>query len=87
METHSIVRTLRRRYSSRWVAAMLGSAALTAHASPVRAQLTLAGALRQADSAAFGNRTARAMTELSTAAGLTPLRGILPAVRLESVPC
>ena len=60
------------------------SLAFGAHASPVRAQLTLAGALRRGDSTAIANRAARATTELSTATSLTPLRGILPAVRLES---
>ena len=49
----------------------------------LRAQLTLADAIRRADAAAYGNRSASAAASLANAGRLAPMRGVLPAVRLE----
>ncbi|MGA9838166.1 MAG: TolC family protein [Gemmatimonadaceae bacterium] len=53
---------------------------------PVGAQdpITLAGALRRADSLAYANRIARASALGSHAAALAPLKGILPSVQLDA---
>jgi outer membrane protein TolC len=48
------------------------------------AQLTLGEAIRQADRSAYGNRIATAETAAQTARSVTPLKGILPALRLEA---
>lgn len=47
------------------------------------AQLSLADALRQADRAAYGNRIAEAATSTQRAQTLSPLKGILPSLRVE----
>ena len=46
-------------------------------------QLTLAEALRSADRAAYANRMAEANVAAAGAQRLAPLRGVLPAVRIE----
>ena len=51
---------------------------------PAEAQLTLAGALRQADRSAFGNRAAAGTAAEKAAQALAPLKGILPSVRVEA---
>ena len=51
---------------------------------PAGAQLTLAGALRQADHSAFGNRSAAGSAAEKAAQALVPLKGILPSVRVEA---
>ena len=48
------------------------------------AQLSLGDAMRQADRAAYENRIARSRTAAETARSIAPLKGILPAVRLEA---
>ncbi len=48
------------------------------------AQLSLGDALRQADRAAYGNRIAEAATATQSAQTLTPLKGILPSLRVEA---
>ncbi|MDE3128339.1 MAG: TolC family protein, partial [Gemmatimonadota bacterium] len=55
-------------------------------ALPARAQgpITLAGALRRADSLGYANRLARASARGSHAAALAPLKGILPTVQLDA---
>ena len=55
-----------------------------AMSSPAEAQLTLAGALRQADRSAFGNRAAAGTAAEKAAQALAPLKGILPSVRVEA---
>ena len=60
---------------------LVQSAALS---QPAAAQLTLAGALRRADRAAFGNRVAAGATAEKQAQALAPLKGILPSVRVEA---
>ena len=52
--------------------------------SPAEAQLTLAGALRQADRSAFGNRAAAGAAAERAAQALAPLKGILPSVHVEA---
>ena len=49
----------------------------------LRAQITLAEAIRRADGAAYGNRSASAATGVANAGRLAPMRGVLPTVRLE----
>ena len=51
---------------------------------PAAAQLTLGGAIRRADVAAFGNRIAAGATSEKQAQALAPLKGILPSVRVEA---
>lgn len=55
-------------------------------AAPLGAQrpITLAGALRRADSLAYANRIARASARGSHAAALAPLRGMLPTVQADA---
>lgn len=48
------------------------------------AQLTLAGAMRQADHAAYGNRIAAGASAAQAAQALAPLKGILPTLRFEA---
>lgn len=50
---------------------------------PAGAQLTLTEALRTADGAAYANRIADANAAAAKGQRVTPLRGILPAVRFE----
>ncbi|HEX6051521.1 MAG TPA: TolC family protein [Gemmatimonadaceae bacterium] len=57
--------------------------ALTVVSGRASAQLTLAEALRTADRAAYANRMAGANAAAADAQRLAPLRGVLPAVRLE----
>lgn len=47
------------------------------------AQLTLAGAMHQADQAAYGNRVARGAAQTERALSIAPLQGILPSLRIE----
>lgn len=49
-----------------------------------QAPLTLAAALARADSAGYANRAAGGASRASAGAALAPLRGILPAARLEA---
>ncbi len=49
-----------------------------------QAPLTLAEALARADSAGYANRAAAGASRASAGAALAPLRGILPAARLEA---
>jgi len=49
-----------------------------------RAQLTLAGAMRQADRSAYANRIAAGNARAQSAQAIAPLQGILPAVHLET---
>jgi len=49
-----------------------------------RAQLTLRGALDQADRSAYGNRIAAANSRAQSGAALVPLKGVLPTVRFEA---
>ena len=53
-------------------------------ASPVRAQLTLRDALREADHAAYGNRIAAGTAAAQDAQVLAALKGVLPNARLEA---
>ena len=66
------------------VIALVLFAQSVAMSSPAEAQLTLAGALRQADRSAFGNRAAAATAAEQAAQALAPLKGILPSVRVEA---
>jgi len=49
-----------------------------------RAQLTLADAIRSADRSGYGNRIAAGQVATATAQSLAPLKGVLPAVRIEA---
>ena len=51
---------------------------------PAGAQLTLAGAMSQADRSAFGNRIAAGAAAEKKAQTLAPLKGILPSLRVEA---
>jgi outer membrane protein TolC len=51
---------------------------------PAAAQLTLHDALREADGAAYANRIASAQSATRRAHALTPLKGILPTLRVEA---
>ena len=64
--------------------ALVTGLATVAVTQSLRAQLTLGEALRRADTAAFANRTATAVTALADAQRGAPLRGILPSVRVEA---
>lgn len=65
--------------------AALAAALLAAVAGPTAAQtLTLAEALRRADTAGYGNRAARGLERAAAAAPAAALAGLLPAVRLEA---
>ena len=48
------------------------------------AQLTLGDAIRQADRAAYGNRAAAGNADTQAAQVLSPLKGILPSLRVEA---
>lgn len=64
---------------------VLTSLALSALAAPAAgAQLTLEVALRQADRGAYANRIATGNAEAQAAQAIAPLKGILPALRLET---
>lgn len=52
--------------------------------APAAAQLTLGDALRRADRSAFANRVAAGMARAQAAQAVAPLKGIVPAVRLEA---
>jgi len=71
---------------SRTTHAALASLAtlLGATIAPSAAQTTLAGALRQADRAAFANRIASSQTAVQSAQATAALKGILPTVRFEA---
>ena len=70
---------------ARSVAASIGVAALTVLGpSPVYAQLTLRGALHEADHAAYGNRIAAGTADVARAQSLAALKGVLPNARLEA---
>lgn len=60
--------------------------ALLGVAVPLRAQtpVTLAGALRRADSLAYANRMARGSAAAQHAAAMAPLHGIIPTVQLDA---
>jgi outer membrane protein TolC len=53
-------------------------------ATPVRAQITLRDALREADHAAYGNRIAAGTAGAQRAQVLAALKGVLPNARLEA---
>lgn len=59
-------------------------AAAVAAPSRARGQLTLGGAIREADRFAYGNRIAAAMTRVQAAQAIAPLEGIVPTVRFEA---
>src|SRR5688572_1067007 len=58
--------------------------AILAVATPADAQLTLAGAIEEADRAAYANRAAASMANAERARAIGPLQGILPSARLET---
>lgn len=66
------------------IRALLTGLAVAGITRSAAGQLTLAEALRRADTAAFANRSASATTALAEAQRGVPLRGILPSVRVES---
>ena len=53
-------------------------------ASPVRAQLTLRDALREADRSAYVNRTTAGTADAQSAQALAALKGVLPNARIEA---
>ena len=73
----------RRRPPHRQFSRLLLGLALAAVPGVLHAQLTLADAIKRADDAAFANRSANASAAVANAGRLAPLRGVLPAVRLE----
>lgn len=66
------------------VLAVAPAVAAGAHAQAEPPRLTLAEALRRADSAGFANRIAAGQVEAQQAQGTAALRGILPTVRLDA---
>ncbi len=63
---------------------LMVTAAVLAPAASISAQLPLREALRVADEAAFPNRIAAGNTAARRGEALAPLRGMLPAVRLDA---
>lgn len=68
----------------RWITVASAALLSTLGAAGAHAQMTLGDALRRADRAAYGNRIAEGTAADRSAQALLPLRGILPAVRLET---
>jgi outer membrane protein TolC len=64
--------------------ALAAGTVLVGLTQPASAQLTLADAIRHADSASFGNRVAGAEANQSRARVTATLKGILPTARLEA---
>ena len=69
-------------YARAAAVALVGLALL--RATPVRAQVTLRDALREADHAAYGNRIAAGTAGVQRAQMLAALKGVLPNARLEA---
>ncbi|MGH7615622.1 MAG: TolC family protein [Gemmatimonadaceae bacterium] len=65
-------------------AAVYALAVAVTATAPVAAQLSLRDALHAADQTAFGNRAAAGATAAQQAQTVAPLRGVLPALRIES---
>src|ERR1035437_2960657 len=63
---------------------LLGSLIAAVAASPARAQLRLADALRAADTRAVANRVAAGDRSARDAQAIAPLHGILPSARVEA---
>ena len=75
------------RATPRGTAAPLALAALTllgASPVPLRAQLTLRAALREADRGAYANRIAAGTADAQHAQALAALKGVLPNARIEA---
>ena len=85
---YSYCHTCRRRFTidtiMRAVPLLLASLCTALAVTPARAQLRLADALRAADAAAIANRIAAGDRAARDAQALAPLRGILPAARVEA---
>lgn len=86
-----LMRMLKSIHSLNAVMAVAGAAvlaAVAAQAAPLRAQgtgtLTVTGALKQAEQSGYSSRIARAGAAAAQAESRTALKGVLPAVRLES---